>query len=424
MTLVDWIKNWLTQAFLPEKWAGPLATLATFLLLVLIGAFAFFVARRLVLTGIRRLVIRSRTQWDDRLLHNKFFSRLAHIFPALVIQGLAPLMFPARDQLEALILKATNIYLVVMLVLAFFSLLKTIEYFLSRTDGLKDQPIGSYFQLGRIVVALVGGILTLSLALDKSPLFFLSTFGAMTAIILLIFRDTILGFVASIQIAANDMVHIGDWVEMPKYGANGDVIQITLATIKVRNFDKTISHIPTYAFISESFRNWQGMKKAGGRRIMRAIYLKQSSIRFCSPEDLEKFGQVELIHNYLQRKAKEIEQHNQEQQVDKSLLLNGRNLTNLGLFREYAEAYLRQLPYIHRGPDMLMMVRPLDPTPQGLPLQIYCFTNDTQWVSYEKMQADVFDHLLASVAFFDLEIFEYPSGSDLSYLSTLFEPAK
>ncbi len=417
MPLVNWIESELSAWNLPENWANGLATLIGALALIVVWVIAYLIAKRLILAAIRKLVTRSRTQWDDILLEKKFFDRLAHIFPALVLQAVSPYLFPAQDHLVELVTKGVNIYLVVMLVMALFALLQTLEYFFSQSEGLKDQPIGSYFQLVRIILSLMGGILVLSFALDKSPLFFLSTFGAMTAIILLIFRDTILGFVASIQIAANDMVHIGDWIEMPKYGTDGDVIQITLATIKVRNFDKTISHIPTYAFISESFRNWQGMRQSGGRRIKRSIYIKQSSIRFCLEEDLKKLTQVELLKDRLQLVVQEINQHNQEKKIDKSILMNGRQLTNLGLFREYTEAYLRQLPFINLAPGMTLMVRQLDPTPHGIPLQVYCFTNDTRWVPYEKMQADIFDHLLASISYFDLKVFEYPG--DIQFISPM-----
>lgn len=417
MPLVNWIESQLSDWNLPENWANGLATLIGALALIVVWVIAYLIAKRLILAAIRKLVTRSRTQWDDILLEKKFFDRLAHIFPALVLQAVSSYLFPVQDHLVELVTKGVNIYLVVMLVMALFALLQTLEYFFSQSEGLKDQPIGSYFQLVRIILSLMGGILVLSFALDKSPLFFLSTFGAMTAIILLIFRDTILGFVASIQIAANDMVHIGDWIEMPKYGTDGDVIQITLATIKVRNFDKTISHIPTYAFISESFRNWQGMRQSGGRRIKRSIYIKQSSIRFCREEDLKKLAQVELLKDRLQLVVQEINQHNQEKKIDKSILMNGRQLTNLGLFREYTEAYLRQLPFVNLAPGMTLMVRQLDPTPHGIPLQVYCFTNDTRWVPYEKMQADIFDHLLASISYFDLKVFEYPG--DIQFISPM-----
>ncbi len=412
MNVIAWVQDHLQEAGLEAYWASTLAVLVALLSLLLIAALSFAITKRLLLAGIQKLVARSRVQWDDVLLEKKFFSRLAHIFPALIILQSAPFIFPAQDQLELFLVKSVNVYLVVMVVLAVFSMLHTGEHFLSRTRPFQDQPIGSYFQLGRIVFALVGGILVLSISLDKSPLFFLSTFGAMTAVILLVFRDTILGFVASIQIAANDMVHIGDWVEMPKFEANGDVIQITLATIKIKNFDQTISHIPTYAFISESFRNWQGMKRAGGRRIKRAIHLKQSSVRFCSAQDLERYQRYELIRTHIDQQKESINptSSNGESSHLAPALINEKQLTNLGLFRRYAETYLQQSEHIHQSPPLILMVRQLSPGPNGIPIEVYCFSRDTRWVVYEKIQADIFDHLIAAVKFFDLEIFEYPSA--------------
>jgi miniconductance mechanosensitive channel len=413
MNVLQQTKQWLAAWGLDDQLIQPTAVVATFLLLMLLVILSYWLARRLLLQAVHRLVKRSRTKWDDVLMRKRFFSYLAHLVPAVVLQTASIYFFPQKDWLEILILRVTNVYMVLMVILVFFALLSTVEHFLSRSEGLRDQPIGSYFQLSRIVLGVIGGILMLSLALDKSPLFFLSTFGAMTAIILLVFRDTILGFVASIQIAANDMVHLGDWVEMPKYGADGSVIAITLATIKVRNWDHTISNLPTYAFISDSFKNWQAMKRSGGRRIMRALYLRIGSIRLCTPEDLARYRRIQLISAYLDQRSQEIDQYNRERNLDQSILINGRNLTNVGIFREYATQYLRQHPGVHQRADMLLMVRQLEPTEHGLPLQVYCFTNTTVWAEYESIQSDIFDHLLTAASWFDLELFERPSSADM-----------
>lgn len=410
--VLEQLQQWLTTWGLPTDLVSPLAIAGTLLALILLVVLSYWLARRLLLEVVHRLVKRSRTQWDDVLMQKRFFNYLAHLVPAVVLEIASPYFFPQKDWLEALLLRVTNVYLVLMVILAIFALLSTVQYFLSRHSALRDQPIGSYFQLGRIVVGIIGGILMLSIALDKSPVFFLSTFGAMTAIILLVFRDTILGFVASIQIAANDMVHIGDWVEMPKFGANGSVTAITLATIKVRNWDHTMSNIPTYAFISDSFKNWQAMIASGGRRIMRALLIQQHSVRFCSADDLARYREIQLLTDYLDRTAEDYASYNLARQIDGALPINGRTLTNLHLFRHYAEAYLRHHPGVHRGEDMLLMVRQLDPTEHGLPLQVYCFTNTTAWAQYEAIQADIFDHLLAAAPYFDLELFELPSGKD------------
>lgn len=424
MNVLQQIKQWLAAWGLDDSLIKPIAVVATFLLLMLVVIVSYWLAHRLLLQAVHRLVERSRSKWDDVLMRKRFFSYLAHLVPAVVLQTASTYFFPQTDWLEILILRATNVYMVLMVILVFFALLSTVEYFLSRSEGLRDQPIGSYFQLSRIVLGVMGGILMLSIALDKSPLFFLSTFGAMTAIILLVFRDTILGFVASIQIAANDMVHIGDWVEMPKYGADGSVIAISLATIKVRNWDHTISNLPTYAFISDSFKNWQAMKLSGGRRIMRAMHLRMGSIRLCTPEDLERYRRIQLIRAYLDNRTQEIDQYNHERNIDKSILINGRNLTNVGVFREYATRYLRQHPGVHQRADMLLMVRQLEPTEHGLPMQVYCFTNTTAWAEYEGIQSDIFDHLLAAASWFDLEVFERPSGVDVRHWGQTHLPQK
>lgn len=406
MNVLQQLKKWFTTWGLQEDLIDPLAVGAALLLLSLIVVLSYWLARRLLLRGVHRLVERSRTKWDDMLMNKNFFSYLAHLAPAIVLQVTAPYFFPKTALIEVAILRGTNIYMVLMVVLVIFALLHPLQRFFERREGLRDQPIGSYFQLARIIIGLIGGILILSIALDKSPVFFLSTFGAMTAIILLVFRDTILGFVASIQIAANDMVHIGDWVEIPKHNADGNVIAITLATIKIRNWDKTISSVPTYAFISDSFTNWQGMKASGGRRIMRSLLIKVSSVRFCQEEDMTRFRTYQLLSDWI------AEQDGRADTPDASLLINAQPPTNIGLFRQYAMAYLKQHPDIHQRPDMLLMVRQLAPTEHGLPLQVYCFTKTTIWSEYETIQADIFDHLLAAVSWFDLELFELPTSLD------------
>lgn len=252
--------------------------------------------------------------------------------------------------------------------------------------------------------------------MGKSPTYFLTAFGAMTALIMLIFKDTILGLVASVQMSANDMVRIGDWVEMPKFNADGDVIAINLNTVKVQNWDKTVTSIPTYYFITDSFKNWRGMKESGGRRIKRALYINAASIKFVDPDMRERFLSYQLLEDYLVSRQEEIDAFNKKQKVDTSVLINGRRMTNIGVFRNYIENYLRNHKDIRK--DMALMVRQLTIEDRGIPIEIYCFTKTTIWTEYEEIQSDIFDHLMAAVAFFDLDIFQQPSGSDMTRMLT------
>jgi miniconductance mechanosensitive channel len=267
-------------------------------------------------------------------------------------------------------------------------------------------------QLIRIILYIAAGILILSILMGKSPTYFLTAFGAMTALIMLIFKDTILGLVASVQMSANDMVRIGDWVEMPKFNADGDVIAINLNTVKVQNWDKTVTSIPTYYFITDSFKNWRGMKESGGRRIKRALFINAASIKFVDPDMRERFLSYQLLEDYLVSRQKEIDAFNKKQKVDTSVLINGRRMTNIGVFRHYVENYLRNHKDIRK--DMSLMVRQLSIEDRGVPIEIYCFTKTTVWTEYEEIQSDIFDHLMAAVSFFDLEIFQQPSGSDMT----------
>ena len=283
------------------------------------------------------------------------------------------------------------------------------------SKSFEGKPISSYIQVILIVVYIAGGVFIISTILDKSAVAILTTFGAATAVILLIFRDTLLGLVASIQIAGNDMVRIGDWVSMPKYGADGDVLEINLTTVKVRNWDKTISTVPTYAFISDSFVNWRGMTNLGVRRIKRSINIDLQTVKFISPEMREHFLKFERVSGFIKERQKEIDQYNADTNSDKSIYLNGRQMTNLGLFRRYAEAYLNEHPKIAKGETL--MVRQLQPTEMGVPLEIYCFSADIEWLKYEGIQSDIMDHLLSAVSYFDLAVFQRPSGNNFSTIS-------
>lgn len=366
------------------------------------------ISRYIFHIAVNQVASKTKTYWDDALVHNNFFRKLAYLVPWLFLLGFTPLLLEDFIDLKPYVIRIIDVAIIVSIMQAVIAFLGATEEMLRRQDHLKDKPVGSYIQLGKIIAYIIFGVIILSVALNKSPVYFFSAMGAMTAIILLVFKDTILGFVASIQIAANDMLREGDWVTMQKYGADGDVEQINLATVKVRNFDKTITTIPTYAFISDSFKNWRGMSESDGRRIKRSISIHVESIKFCTPEMLDRFHKFQLLHDFLADKEKEIEAFNSENQVDSSELINGRRLTNVGVFRRYVELYLKNNANIN--PEMTCMVRQLAPSETGLPIEIYSFSADKDWVNYEAIIADIFDHLFAVLDHFELRAFQNPTG--------------
>ena len=355
-----------------------------------------------------RLARYTKTKFDDIVIANRLPFYLAHIFPLVLILELLPEVFVDFPYWENVAMKTAYILAVVLGITIFRSLLNSIKDYLKTLDHFKDKPIDSYIQVVMIFAWLSGTLTILAIMTDIPIWTFFTTLGAASAIIILVFKDTILGFVASIQVAINDMVRIGDWISFEKYGADGSVIGITLATVKVQNWDKTITTIPTYALISDSFKNWRGMTESGGRRIKRALIIKQEKVRFLTDEDVEKLKKIHLIENYLNTISKKINDYNQGNNIDKSLPLNGRNLTNLGVFRKYVQTYLEKHSALNQ--NMTLMTRQLAPTSQGIPIEIYTFSADIRWQNYEYIMADIFDHLISAVPYFDLEIFELPSS--------------
>lgn len=408
--------DWLTQLGFENKMAAICAdVIAAFGILALAG-LVYIIVRRFVMKGIVRLVKQTRTDWDDVLLRKKFFQRVSHLAPALVIYFMAPLVFGGHESVMAVAQCAAKIYMLIAGLLMTDSLLDTVVDISRSRDLPYKSSVRGVAQAFKIVLYIVIGVVILSMIAGKSPAFFIGGMGAMTAVLILIFRDSILGFVAGIQISANEMVNIGDWIEMPKYGADGDVIDISLTTVKVRNWDQTIITIPTYAMISDSFKNWRGMTESGGRRIKRALFIDMTSIKFCTEEMLNKFSRFQYIAGYVNAKREELARYNAEYQVDDSEIVNGRRLTNIGTFRAYITACLRNNPKIHQ--DMTLMVRQLAPTDHGLPIEIYAFSKDQVWVNYEGIQADIFDHILAVVPQFGLRIFQNPTGEDFKNLQS------
>ncbi len=373
--------------------------------------------KQVLLRGITRLVRASPMRWDDALLDRGVISRLAHVVPALVIYSGVSLL-PGLP--EAMVKVGRNVaiaYIVLTVALAIGRLLSTIETLYRERDPIQAQtrPIKSYVQLGQLLVYILATVLIIAALIERSPLLLLSGLGAMTAVLLLVFKDTILSLVAGVQLSSHDMLRVGDWIEMPELNADGDVIDIALHTVKVQNWDRTITTIPTHRLISESFRNWRGMSESGGRRVKRALFLDQTSVRFLEPEERDRMRRFALIDGYLARKRQELEAWNAALLAEGKDPVNTRRVTNLGTFRAYAQAYIEHHPKIH--PTMTRMVRQLQPGPSGIPLEIYCFTSTTEWSPYEAIQSDLFDHLLAILPEFGLRVFQQPTGADLQQLA-------
>lgn len=411
---MEWLTDWLIGLGVQETSAMYLKLVILLFILFIFSYVTNLIVKKIFIRSIRSVIKKTKTVWDDALVENKVFTTLSHIAPAVVIYLTTPYIFEDFSGAIPYILRVVNAYISIVLIIVIINFLNTLKYYFESTKLFKNNPLDSYFQLVKIAIYIIGGIIILSFLLNKSPLYFFSALGAMTVVLLLIFKDTLMGFVASIQLSANDMVHIGDWVSMPKYGADGDVIEMNLTTIKIQNWDKTITTIPTYAFISESFKNWRGMSESGGRRIKRSLNIKISSIKFCTLEMLERFKKFQLIKDYIEEKSNKIEEYNKENKIDKSYLINGRHLTNIGIFRVYAEAYVKNNPDINL--NMTCMVRQLLPTEKGLPIEIYTFSNRQDWVTYEGIMSDMFDHLIAAVPEFELEVFQNPTGTDFRKL--------
>ena len=385
------------------------------LILVILCFIADRLAKNLFVRLINSIVKRTKFLWDDVLLKNKVFDRLAHLAPALVVQITASYFFADFSEFIPFLIRMTDAYMLLIGLMVTLSIYNTLDFYFKQLPSLKDKPIDSYFQLARLVTYFIGGVLIIAKLFDKDPQGILTAMGALTAVSMLVFKDTILGFVASIQLSANDMIRVGDWVSIPKFGADGDVIKITLNTVKVQNWDKTISTIPTYSFVSDSFKNWRGMSEAGGRRIKRSIVLKSGSIKFCDSDMLDKFKNYQLIKDFLTQRVEEIKVYNDDGNFDKTYTINGRQLTNIGVFRTYTESYIKSLQGIH--PELTHMVYQKEGNEFGVPIEVYCFTKTTDWANYESIQSDIFDHLYAAASEFDLEVFQHPSGSDFRKLN-------
>ncbi|WP_296385225.1 mechanosensitive ion channel domain-containing protein [Winogradskyella sp.] len=404
LSIKHFIYDLLIEKGLSESTAEYLNMLALLLALLIIAFIVDFITKRILWKFFSSIAKRTKTNFDDILIANKLPKNIAHIIPLLILIEFVPQVFSDFETAENIIKKTLEVITIILTLRIISSFLNSIKDYLKTLSRYKDKPIDSYIQVFMIFAWLLGIFSIFAIVTGVSFTTFAATLGAASAVILLIFKDTILGFVASIQVSINDMVRIGDWITFEKYGADGDVTEINLATVKVQNWDKTITTIPTYALISDSFKNWRGMMSSGGRRIKRSVIIKTSTINFLTEADIERFKKIELVSDYLENSSKIIETHNSDNNIDKSILINGRNLTNFGVFRKYLQTYIENHSAINK--DMTLMVRQLESTPQGIPMEIYAFSSDQRWQNYEYIMGDIFDHVLASVKYFDLQIYE------------------
>lgn len=397
-----------------QSWADDLTS---GIILVVILAIAFLgdaICRHIILTAVARLVKKTKATWDDIVFDRKVLTHVSHLVAPIVLYILLPLAI-SNLGLLSFIQRICMIYIIAVFLKFISSLLTALFHVYSEKEQFRDRPLKGLLQTVQVILFFIGGIIIVSILIDKSPMVLLTGLGASAAVLMLVFKDSIMGFVSGIQLSANNMLRVGDWIQMPKYGADGTVIEVTLNTVKVRNWDNTITTIPPYALVSDSFQNWRGMQESGGRRIKRSIRIDMNSVKFCTPEILAKYKKIQLLKDYIEETEKVIEDYNKEHGIDNSILVNGRRQTNLGVFRAYLTNYLKSLPTVNQ--DLTCMVRQLQPTEQGIPLELYFFSAIKAWVPYEGVQADVFDHVLAIIPEFDLHVFQNPTGEDFRELS-------
>ncbi|NLG10185.1 MAG: mechanosensitive ion channel [Coriobacteriaceae bacterium] len=403
----DWIEQFVSSGGFGEPWSSYIANIIILIAIVIISFAIYRLAKDLVLRLLKKTIEKSRSKVNSVFMEHKVFDRLIIIIPALIVYSLAPMLIYGQ-----VIIGRIALCLVVLGVIRTIDKgLGATEYLYKKTEAAKAKPIKGFLQVIKIVVYLVGLIVAISILMDQSPVLLLGGLGAASAVLLLVFQNTILGFVASIQLTENDMVRIGDWIETRDHHADGEVKEITLYTVKVENWDKTVTMVPTYSMVTESFKNWRSMQEAGARRIMRSVLIDVTSVKFCTEELLERYKKIQYIEQYLMSKEAEIETYNQQHHIDVSSPVNGRRMTNLGVFRAYLESYLKNHPHIHK--KAMIMVRQLDLQESGLSIEIYAFADTTDWAEYECIQADIFDHIFAVIPEFDLRIYQQPSGYDL-----------
>ncbi|MDP2068281.1 MAG: mechanosensitive ion channel [Lutibacter sp.] len=412
--LTDFISDYLIKQGMIPFWANSINLVVTIVFLGLAVLFLDRILRKAIIISFKLFSLQTKTAFDDFLAQSKFPKYIAQILPIYVLKYSIPYVVGDYLVLMNFFNIVINVYAVVLIVKIIRSFLRSTQKYLRTKERFKDKPLESYTQ---VIMLFFWGIATIFIVyqLTGKDIMSFATLGAASAVILLIFKDTILGFVASIQVSVNDIVRIGDWITYNKFGADGFVTDINLATVLVQNWDNTYTTIPTYSLISDSFQNWRGMQESGGRRIKRSVLIKQSSIKFLTDEKIEEFKKIQSVKKYIEHRQREILKFNEKTGADKSVLINGRNQTNFGIFRKYVNGYLHENSAVNK--ELALMVRQLEPTSKGIPLEIYCFVSDKRWENFEAIMADIFDHVIASVPYFDLEIFEEPTGADLRSLS-------
>ncbi len=421
-SLVRIIALWLSRLGVSPDTASQITGISDFLMVLLFCVVLYYISKFVIIRILKKIALRTASNWDDALLEHRVFQRMAFLVPGILIYQAIPVTLDEFPGVIAATLKLTNIYIIVIFLLIINSFLNAVYAMYQKSEFALYHPIKGYIQIGKIVVFIVVFLLILSLLFNQSPIYMLTGLGAFSAVLLLIFKDPILGFVGGIQLSANDMVRQGDWISMPKYGADGTVLEISLTTVKVQNFDNTISTLPTYSLVSESFQNYRGMKDSGVRRMKRSISIDMSSVKFCSQEMLDKFRRITILQEYIDRTEAELENYNKENAIDNTVFVNGRRQTNIGVFRAYLEEYLAHHQMVDNSSDLL--VRQLQPNSSGIPIEIYAFTLETAFIRYEKVQSDIFDHILAIIPQFDLRVFQSPTGEDLRRSNAVYFESK
>ncbi len=414
INLTDRLVGILSGWGMEQKSASLAGQLVMLGLLVIIAYTAYRVAWYLMRKLIIPLIQKSKTKFDDLLLKHYFFRKISFLVPALILYYYLNDVLYLMPGLTRFLITLINIFFVFITILIIDSILSTVNDYYERFEIAKDHPIKSVIQIIKIIVYFIGLLVVIGILFERDLSSLLISLGTLSAVLMLIFRDPILGFVGGLQLVFNKMIKIGDWITVPHFGADGTVLEITLTTVKIQNFDKTIVTVPTYSLISGSFQNWRGMEESGGRRIKRSVYIDMDSVAFVDDKMLEKFMKIKVLRPYLEQKQKEIEEYNKNMGIDPSVKVNGRRQTNLGVFRAYLKAYLRNRPDIHQ--NMTFLVRQLQPAEKGIPIQIYVFTKTTEWVEYENIQADIFDHILSVIPEFGLRVYQFPKSGDIQSL--------
>ena len=410
-TFTRWVYYFLESLGLDLSYMTNLNRLIVLVLIAVLAFLTDWICRKGIVRLVRKVTQKTKVTWDDLLFNDRVMNNFCHILPPVVVYILLPIAFPDGSDALAFIRKLCMVYIIAAALRFINIFLGVIFQLATQKEVFRDRPLKGVYQIIQVALFFVGSICIIAVLIEKSPIHLLAGLGASAAILMLVFKDSIMGLVSGVQLSANDMLRPGDWITMPKYNADGTVIEVTLNTVKVRNFDNTIITIPPYALVSDSFQNWRGMRESGGRRVKRSVNLDVNSVCFCTPEMLERYKKIVILKEYIEQTEQKVQQYNQQQGIDDYVPVNGIHQTNLGVFRAYLELYLKNLPVVNS--DLTYMVRQLQPTEKGIPLEVYFFSREKDWVPYEKIQADVFDHIFAVVPYFGLKVFQNPSSADI-----------